>query len=260
MKKILLTFDLEEFDIAEEYGATLDLATKIQTSYVGMERILALLKKHDAKATIFCTAFYAENAPEQLRRIAAEGHEIASHGYYHDRFEEADLLKSRLKLTEITGKNIVGFRMARMAAVDNRTIEAAGYKYDSSLNPTWLPGRYNYLDKPRTTFSVLKHLKVIPASVSPMLRVPLFWLSFKNFPLFLYKHLVARTLKTDGYVNLYFHPWEFNSLKNFDLPTYVKRVDDVDLLNRLERFIVHFKDKAEFTTIQKHLDLMVTRP
>jgi hypothetical protein len=255
MKKILLTFDLEEFDIAEEYGATLDLTTKIQTSYVGMERVLALLKKYDAKATIFCTAFYAENAPEQLHRIAAEGHEIASHGYYHDRFETADLLKSRLKLAEITGKPIVGFRMARMAAVDNQAIEAAGYQYDSSLNPTWLPGRYNYLDKPRTTFSVSQKLKVIPASVTPMLRVPLFWLSFKNFPLFLYKYFVTRTLKTDGYVNLYFHPWEFNSLKNFDLPTYVKRVDDVDLLDKLERFIVHFKDKAEFTTIQKHLNL-----
>jgi peptidoglycan/xylan/chitin deacetylase (PgdA/CDA1 family) len=253
MKKIFLTFDLEEFDIAEEYGAKLDLATKIHTSYIGMERILALLKKYDAKATIFCTAFYAENAPEQLRRIAADGHEIASHGYYHDRFEEADLLKSRVKLAEITGKSVVGFRMARMAAVDNQAIETAGYLYDSSLNPTWLPGRYNYLDKPRTTFSVLKHLQIIPASVTPLFRVPLFWLSFKNFPLFLYKKMVAKTLKADGYVNLYFHPWEFNSLKEFDLPSYVKRVDDLVLLNKLERFIVYFKDKAEFVTINEHL-------
>ena len=253
MKKILLTFDLEEFDIAEEYGAKLDLATKIHTSYIGMERVLALLKKYDAKATIFCTAFYAENAPEQLRRIAEAGHEIASHGYYHDRFEEADLLKSRVKLAEITGKSIVGFRMARMAAVDNQAIETAGYRYDSSLNPTWLPGRYNYLDKPRTTFSVLKHLKIIPASVTPFFRVPLFWLSFKNFPLFLYKKMVSKTLKKDGYVNLYFHPWEFNSLKEFDLPNYIKRVDDLILLNKLERFIAYFKDKAKFVTINEHL-------
>jgi peptidoglycan/xylan/chitin deacetylase (PgdA/CDA1 family) len=253
MKKILLTFDLEEFDIAEEYGATLDLATKIQTSYIGMERILALLKKYDAKATIFCTAFYAENAPEQLRRIADEGHEIASHGYYHDRFEAADLLKSRLKLAEITGKSVVGFRMARMAAVDNQAIEAAGYQYDSSLNPTWLPGRYNYLDKPRTTFNVLKNLKIIPASVTPILRFPLFWLSFKNLPLFLYKKMVERTLNKDGYVNIYVHPWEFNSLKQFDLPSYVKRVDDMVLLNKLERFIQYFKGKADFITIQEHL-------
>ena len=255
MKKILLTFDLEEFDIAEEYGATLDLETKIQTSYVGMERILALLKKYDAKATIFCTAFYAENAPEQLQRIAADGHEIASHGYYHDRFETADLLKSRLKLAEITGKNIVGFRMARMAAVDNQAIEAAGYAYDSSLNPTWLPGRYNYLDKPRTTFNILENLKVIPASVTPFLRFPLFWLSFKNLPLFLYKHMVEQTLNTDNYVNLYFHPWEFNSLKQFNLPSYVKRVDDVVLLNKLEDFICYFKDKAQFTTIREELGI-----
>lgn len=255
MKKILLTFDLEEFDIAEEYGATLDLATKIHTSYVGMERILTLLKKYDAKATIFCTAFYAENAPEQLRRIAAAGHEIASHGYYHDRFEAADLLKSRVTLSEITGKTIVGFRMARMAAVDNQAIESAGYRYDSSLNPTWLPGRYNYLDKPRTTFDILKNLKVIPASVTPTLRFPLFWLSFKNLPLFLYKKMVARTLQKDGYVNLYFHPWEFNSLAQFDLPTYVKRVDDVALLNKLEQFMQYFQGEAQFTTIQTHLQL-----
>ena len=255
MNKILLTFDLEEFDIPEEYGATIDLKTQINTSYVGMEGVLDLLKKYDIRATIFCTAHYAEHVPEQLRRIAAAGHEIASHGYFHSRFEEADLLKSRAKLAEITQQNVVGFRMARMAPVDNEAIREAGYTYDSSLNPTWLPNRYNHLNKPRTVFEGVKGLKIIPASVTPLLRFPLFWLSFKNLPPFFFNKMVQRTLKQDGYVNIYLHPWEFNTLENFNLPHYVKGTDGVALLHKLEKFIQHFEKKATFTTIKDYLKL-----
>ena len=62
-----------------------------------------------------------------------------------------------------------------MFAVDNAAIARAGYRYNSSLNPAFIPGRYMHLDSPRTWF-MADGVMQIPASVSPLLRVPLFWL------------------------------------------------------------------------------------
>lgn len=146
MNKIFLTFDLEEFDIPEEFGQTVDFPTKMRMSYEGMEKVLALFRKYQVKTTIFCTACYAENNVEQIKRIVAEGHEIASHGYYHSAFKVGDLRKSREKLMEISGQKVTGFRMPRLQPVSYAELQKAGYQYDSSMNPTFLPGRYNHLD------------------------------------------------------------------------------------------------------------------
>lgn len=81
-----------------------------------------------------------------------EGHEVASHGYYHSDFKVEHLTQSKLALENISGTEVTGFRMARMMPVDEAEIAKAGYEYNSSINPTWLPGRYNNFDKPRTWF------------------------------------------------------------------------------------------------------------
>ncbi len=71
--------------------------------------------------------------------------------------------------------------MARLQKVPDREIEAAGYTYNSSMNPTYLPGRYNNFFQPRTPY-YSNQLLNIPVSVTPLLRFPLFWLSFKTCP------------------------------------------------------------------------------
>jgi peptidoglycan/xylan/chitin deacetylase (PgdA/CDA1 family) len=251
--RILLSFDIEEFDIAEEYGQTVDFATKIRVSSEGTEKILDLLAKYNLKATFFVTACFAENRPDLVQRIAAQ-HELASHGYYHSSFDDGDFLSSRLKLEEISGTQIKGFRMARMSEINTDAAQAAGYIYDSSLNPTWLPGRYNNLSSPRNLFKI-KDLYIFPTSVTPILRFPLFWLSFKNLPLALYNFLALRALKTDGYLNVYFHPWEFCDLTAWQMPAYVKSKDNEVMLQRLERFIVAMQQKGcTFDTIWNYVD------
>ena len=70
--------------------------------------------------------------------------------------------------------------------------------------------------------------KIVPlgvSGVSPIFRIPLFWLSFHNFPLFFYKKLAIDVLKKDGYLNIYFHPWEFSDIKNkkFKLPGFTTK-------------------------------------
>lgn len=242
---ILLSFDIEEFDMPLEYKRTISFDDQISISISGTSIILDLLKKHKIKATFFSTAVFASNSEKIIQRIVTEGHELASHTYYHSQFKNADLLLSKQRLEEITGQKINGLRMPRMYPVDDFEVEQAGYQYNSSINPTYLPGRYNHFDKPRTYFKK-QNVWQIPASVTPIIRVPLFWLTFHNLPLWLYKILCSWTLKNDGYLNLYFHPWEFTNLKNrtrFGFPSYVSRNSGIAMKNRMENFIIYMKNK-----------------
>ena len=250
---ILLSFDIEEFDMPFEYGKSIDFNEQISISYEGTQKILELLKRHQITATFFCTANFALHAIELIRKIISEGHEVASHGYFHSLFKIEDLTRSKKTLEEITGKKVHGFRMARMMPVDEREVYNAGYSYSSSINPTWIPGRYNNLNKPRRMFFNHNILQ-IPASVSPILRLPLFWLSFHNFPLLLYKYLCMRTYKRDNYLNIYFHPWEFTDLsdkRKLGLPAFVSRNSGSNMLNRMESLILYLKKRnMPFNTIQ----------
>ncbi|RZL50566.1 MAG: DUF3473 domain-containing protein [Pedobacter sp.] len=242
---ILLSFDIEEFDMPFEYGKTISFEDQIQISTRGTNLILDLLKKHKFKATFFSTVTFALNAPEIINRIKEEGHELASHGYYHSKFETAHLLSSKLKLEEIFGSTIYGFRMPRMMPVDELAIEQAGYTYNSSINPTYLPGRYNNLHVSRRYFKQGKVIQ-LPASVSPY-RIPLFWLSFHNFPLGFYQYLLKRTYRKDGYINIYFHPWEFTELNDqerFGFPSYVSKNAGVNMVKRMDSFMSWLNEKG----------------
>jgi len=236
---ITLGFDVEEFDMPLEYGKTLPFTEQLSISTTGTLLVLDLLKEADIKATFFCTAHYALHQPEVILRIVNEGHEIASHGYYHSEFKPQHLEQSKLLLEKITGQPVTGYRMARMMPVDESEIAKAGYQYNSSINPTWIPGRYNNLKKPRKWFFDEGVLQ-IPASVSARLRFPLFWLTFHNLPMSAIKRMSAGAIKKDGYLNLYFHPWEFTDLDNpakFGFPSYVSKNSGQPFANRLKDFI-----------------------
>lgn len=243
---LLLSFDLEEFDMPLEYGKTISFEEQIHISIVGSHRILDLLQEQKVKATFFCTAVFALHAPEIVRRIKDEGHEPASHSYYHSHFQSQDLLASKQKLEEIFGLPIEGFRMPRMMPVDEKEIAGAGYLFNSSINPTFLPGRYNNLKVSRTYF-VKEGVLQLPASVSPFLRIPLFWLSFHNFPLWLYKYLFRKVYQKDGYVNIYFHPWEFTDItdKNkFGFAGYISKNSGQQMIKRMEKLLTWINNKG----------------
>ena len=143
-KQILLSFDVEEFDVPMEHGKELTLEEQFRCSTEGLLKVLDLLNRYNARATFFTTANYAIHHPELMKKIVKK-HEVASHGYYHKICAPGDLERSKETLEEITGDTIVGYRMAQMMPIDKSTISAAGYSYDSSIHPTYIPGRYNNL-------------------------------------------------------------------------------------------------------------------
>lgn len=254
---VLLSFDIEEFDMPFEYGKEISFTDQIAISRAGTLAILDLLDKHKIKATFFCTVTFAENVPDLIQHITTSGHELASHGYYHSDFKPEHLLQSRIKLQELSGQKITGYRMARMMPVDEKEIEKAGYTYNTSINPTYLPGRYNNFSISRTHFRKQNVLQ-IPASVTPIIRFPLFWLSFHNLPLNIYKFLAQWTYKKDHYLNVYFHPWEFTDLTDFErfgFPGYVRKNTGLKMLNRMDNLISWMKSKKyPFGTFQQFID------
>ena len=111
------------------------------------ERILALLDKDGIKATFFVLGWVAERCPELVRRIAAAGHEIASHGHGHRRvgtlsredFRD-DIRRAKGCLEDLSGQPVLGYR-APSYSISRQTPWAfdelldAGYHYDSSIFP-----------------------------------------------------------------------------------------------------------------------------
>jgi peptidoglycan/xylan/chitin deacetylase (PgdA/CDA1 family) len=247
--KILITVDLEEFDLPLEYNQHLEPARQLEISTVGLAMLKTIIDLHRIPVTFFTTAFFAENNPQIIRELSDTGHEIASHLYYHSSYDSNHLGASRKKLMEITGKTVAGVRMPRMKKIEPALVREAGYLYDSSLNPTYLPGRYNDFFKPRSIFrDEATGLVILPLSVSPLIRFPLFWLSFKNIPPDLYKSICRQALKKDSYLHLYFHPWEFADLDTFKIPRYIKNISGVKLAERFDDLLNSFKSEAVFST------------
>lgn len=257
MAKVLFSFDIEEFDMPLEYGSEIPFEQQIEISARGTEIILDLLKNHGVRATFFSTVVFATHAKRLIDRLLSEGHELASHGYYHSRFEVSHLQDSRLELERLSGRRINGYRMARMMPVNEVEVHLAGYQYNSSLNPVYLPGRYNNFFRPRVRFAE-QGVEQLPASATPLLRIPLFWLTFHNIPLRVYKALCSRVMNHDDYLNLYFHPWEFMELDDnrWSLPWYVRRKSGVEMVDRFEDLIRWMKSRHyAFSTISEFINV-----
>jgi len=253
--QILLTFDLEEFDLPLEFGCHIADEDQINISNDGLKKLSGILSGYNIPATFFTTSFYAEKNKELVKSLS-EIHEIASHSKYHSRFNESDIAESKSELEKITGKQIYGFRMPRFKKTDLSLIKKAGYSYDSSINPTFLPGRYNNLTSPRKVYhDASTNLIEIPASVSPLIRFPLFWLSFKNLPFPFYIYLCKKTMIKDSSIHLYFHPWEFAELESFNIPGYIKTPSGDYMCERFDKFIAVLRETGDFTTISDFLKI-----
>ncbi len=246
--KILLSFDVEEFDMPLEYGFSISPEQQMQVGKLGLDKLMPLLSDQSIQSTLFTTANFANQYPESIKQLSLK-HEIASHTFYHSSYSTSDLSRSRERLSEIIGQQVVGLRMPRMKQVPVSDIINAGYGYDASVHPTWLPGRYNNLHLPRNPY-VENGLFRIPASVSTIFRIPLFWLSFKNFPYAMYLKLAIHSLKSQGFLSLYFHPWEFVDIEGFGLSKYTTAGCQFTLFERLNQLVEDLKPHGEFITYQ----------
>ena len=261
MNSILLTWDVEEYDAPADFGAPPLADHGLARGREIWHEWLDHTKEWKFPGTTFCTAKLTQRAPELLLETAARGHEIASHGWSHSVGDELQLLNSRTLLQEISGQEIHGFRSPRLRKINKSEITHAGFRYDASLNPTWIPGRYDHRREPRRPFQI-GPLWEVPAAVLPGIRLPLFWASFHILPLPIYLALCARVLQHDGLLCLYFHPWELSALPEPEMPRWLTRRSQSERIQRMTRLCRGLERLGRFTPVGSYLGLgrQVTRP
>jgi polysaccharide deacetylase family protein (PEP-CTERM system associated) len=223
-----------------------------------LERLLDLFAETGTTATFFVLSCAAHRIGPQLQRMAAEGHEIASHGHGHLRatwlepheFRE-DLRRGKATIEDITGQPVAGFRAPFFAITERNLwaldeIRAAGFAYDSSVCPV-RNFAYGIPDAPERPHLLRNGLLEIPMSQVKVLGYRL--MVSGGFYLRLYPFWLTRLLfrLRDRHLPrvLYIHPWEWDdpSLNVWDLG-----VDDpaVEWRPRLMKWI---------TTHNRHLAL-----
>lgn len=189
-------------------------------------RILELLDRHGVKATFFTLGWIAERYPAIVRDIVAGGHELASHGYGHQRANQLtpeaffdDIHCAKQILEALAGHEVKGYRAPSFSIdTSNRdwafdALARAGYRYSSSVYPV-RHDHYGMPDAPR--FSHKPHpelLEVPPTTVRAFGRN---WPAsgggyFRLMPYALSRRLIAHVNRRDGESAVfYFHPWEID--------------------------------------------------
>ena len=263
MKSILLTFDLEEFDLPREQGILINDEQMYKTSINGLTNLLAILNKHNISATFFTTANFAKKYPKTLQNLS-KNHEIASHGFSHSEPLTLQSIKLAKKIKEkIIKKPIRGFRAPRWNLKSTNIIDQADFEYDSSSHPIYLPGRYNNLSQTRYPH-IQNNIIELPAStIRP--NFSLFWLAFKNLPLAYAKNFTKLNFLNSKYTMMIQHPWEFADLNNMKIPNHIKNPSGKKLTRKLDHYIRFCKsNNFKFQTceqfLKKHLIQQYLKP
>lgn len=228
-----LTVDFELFSHTPAYRNA-DGAT--ETQGIGLDAwgfLRSVFADHDAVGTFFVVGDVAEQYPEIIKEIAADGHEIGSHTHTHqllstvpDDERQRELTHSRTILERVTGEMVRGFRAPAFDTTPDLygQLEAAGYGYDSSVAPTRsIPGWYGgeYTIRSPTPAAQLapdapEGLTELPIGVMPGLRLPLTgtWIRFFGVR---YTITGMKLLARRGITPiLYVHPWELVDLPHVD--------------------------------------------
>lgn len=190
-----------------------------------IDRILAMLEQKRVSATFFTLGWVAERYPEMVRRIVAGGHELASHGYAHQRVSDlspnaftADIHLAKLVIEDIAGVEAKGYRAPSFSigaanpwALD--CIEQAGYLYSSSIYPI-IHDHYGMPDSPR--FPYLSRGKLLEVPVTTVRLFQRNWPAggggyFRLMPYVLSRWCIRRVNYVDKQPAIfYFHPWELD--------------------------------------------------
>ncbi|MBL8339714.1 MAG: DUF3473 domain-containing protein [Rhodoferax sp.] len=223
-----LTIDVEDYFQVSAFAPTIDRSTwdarecRVERN---VDRILAMLAERQVQATFFTLGWVAERYPAVVRKIVAAGHELASHGYGHERASDLseaaffeDISRAKAILEDISGVQVKGYRAPSFSIGEGNLwafdcLLRAGYRYSSSIYPI-AHDHYGMPDAPRQ-----------PHEVRPgLLEVPITTLRFfnRNFPssgggyfrllpYALSRWMLNRVNTVDGQPGIfYFHPWEID--------------------------------------------------
>jgi polysaccharide deacetylase family protein (PEP-CTERM system associated) len=252
MLKNALSVDVEEIF----HGEYVRRYRTSNVTYRTPENILPILnffKEHKISATFFVVGEIAEKYPDVIRLIKKDGHEVAFHGWSHHPLWKLDPDSFRAEVVRFKDlcPDCIGYR-APSFSLNNSTrwalnvLRDEGFKYDSSIFPTWTPlyGAYRSPTTPyRPSFENISKenenhkadLVEFPLLIYNFagLKIPAaggFWLRLWNI------ELIAKAIRSannSGFpATLFFHNWEVDDkVQKFDMP-------------RINRFITYYNLEA----------------
>ncbi|SOB87607.1 polysaccharide deacetylase family protein, PEP-CTERM locus subfamily [Sphingomonas guangdongensis] len=187
------------------------------------DRVLDLFAAAGVTGTFFTLGWVADRCPALIRRIAAAGHEVASHGWDHQRvftmdaetFRD-DLRRARFALEDAGGVAITGYR-APSFSIDARTpwahavLAEEGYAYSSSVAPL-THDHYGWAEAPRTPYRPVAGAELIELPVTTMPVLGKTVTAGGGFFRLLPSVFTARAIRASNAAGaaavFYFHPWE----------------------------------------------------
>ncbi len=190
------------------------------------QRVLDLFAEHNATATFFVLGWVAERYPKLIQRIVNEGHELASHGYGHQRLTlmsehevKRDIALSKDILEDISGTQVHGYRAPSFSINESNRwvfsyLQELGFTYSSSTFPI-KHDLYGVPDWPRFIHKTAEGIWEIPMSTLKMANrnLPISGggycrlLPFKFSDIAIKKYLQAEQFP----YMFYFHPWEIDA-------------------------------------------------
>jgi polysaccharide deacetylase family protein (PEP-CTERM system associated) len=190
-----------------------------------VHRILDLLAQRGTRATFFTLGWVAERYPQLVKRIVAEGHELASHGYGHERASDLDeraftedVTRAKAILEDLAGAPVLGYRAPSFSIGTGNlwafdVLARAGYRYSSSIYPI-AHDHYGMPDSPRFAYRVGTGLLEVPVTTVRLMNRN-FPSSgggyFRLLPYALSRWLIGRVNAADREPAVfYFHPWEID--------------------------------------------------
>lgn len=266
--KNALTIDVEDWYHTMDFNFPFETWHKYEDRIdYGIKSIMELLQKRNVKATFFVLSCVAQEHPQLIKEIAAQGHEIGSHGSIHrmittqnrEEFKE-DVQFSKEVLQEITGKKITLYRSSSWSIVPKtlwalEVLEELGFQCDSSIQPFATP-LSGFKNAPRMPFYPIvngRKLNILefPSSVLSLGKVCLPFcggLYLRALPKGFIKYALKNTNKnTTGMI--YTHPWEWDpNQPRLKVPMHIKFTHYYNL-NRTKDKMDNLLQNFSFTTL-----------
>lgn len=226
--KNVVSVDVEDYFHAETFSSVVDrarwdgYASRVE---VNTRRLLELLGSLNVHGTFFVLGWVADRFPGLVRDIAAGGHELACHSYWHRliyKLEPAefreDTRRAKDVIEQVAGQPVYGYRAPTYSIIDRsiwalEVLAELGFQYDSSIYPI-RHDRYGMPGAPRVPFR-------FQTPSGPMTEFPIttFQLAGHNMPVGgggylrllpqFYTHLGLRRVQKEGVpIVVYIHPWE----------------------------------------------------